>query len=115
VGPWPHGAGQLKIKLKFYLYLNRKFMFGLYLGIFLFIIGLLIFKNSGSTIILLIIALELLLLAIGLIFAHYSFILDDFLGTSISFYLLPLAGAESAILLSVLLVYYPKRSTLSIA
>ena len=115
MGPWPHGAGQLKIKLKFYLYLNRKFMFGLYLGIFLFIIGLLIFKNSGSTIILLIIALELLLLAVGLIFTHTSFILDDFIGTSIAFYLLSLAGAESAVLLSVILAYYPKRGTLTVS
>jgi NADH:ubiquinone oxidoreductase subunit K len=92
---------------------------GILLGISLFKIGLIAFIYCGTgnsnNLIKLIIALELLLLAIGLIFAHYSFILDDFLGTSISFYLLPLAGAESAILLSVLLVYYPKRSTLSIA
>jgi NADH:ubiquinone oxidoreductase subunit K len=44
----------------------------------------------------LIISLELLLLAISILFVHIGFILDDSLGPLISLYLLPLAGAESA-------------------
>nr|NP_150361.1 NADH dehydrogenase subunit 4L [Rhizophydium sp. 136]AAK84291.1 NADH dehydrogenase subunit 4L [Rhizophydium sp. 136] len=93
--------------------------FGLYFAIILLIVGLLAFVFNGSNqlhynLIILIISLELLLLAIGLLFAHMSFILDDFIGTSITFYLLPLAGAESSLLLSIIIAYYPKRGTLTI-
>ena len=90
--------------------------FGIYLGIILFLIGLLVFLfNGGYNLILLIIALELLLLSIGLQFAHYSFILDDFIGTSITFLLLPLAGAESSLLLSLVISFFPTRGTLSLS
>jgi len=89
----------------------------IYFSFILFFIGIFAIissANNGNNLIMLIIALELLLLSIGLMFAHYSFILDDFIGVSLTFYLLPLAGAESAILLSVILRFYPKRGTLTL-
>jgi NADH-quinone oxidoreductase subunit K len=87
---------------------------GIYFSFILFFIGILAIILDGNNLIMLIIALELLLLSIGLMFALYSFILDDFIGVSLTFYLLPLAGAESAILLSVILRFYPKRGTLTL-
>lgn len=59
-----------------------------------------------------IISLELILQAIGLIFIHFSFYFDDLIGTTFTLYLLPLAGAESAVALALLVAYYPKRGTI---
>ena len=70
--------------------------------------------NAGHNIIIIIISLELLVLAIGLLFVQFSFILDDLLGSLITLYFLPLAGAESAIALAILIAYYPKRGTMTI-
>lgn len=87
---------------------------GLELGIIQFIVGLKTFKNiSGKreNLIMLIIALEIILLGIGILFVHVSFILDDLVGATITLYLLPLAGAESAIALAIYIAYYPNRNT----
>lgn len=87
-----------------------------YFSIILFLIGLLawITTFNGYNLIMLIISLELLLLSIGILFVHFSFILDDNLGNNFTLYLLPLAGAESAIALAILIAYYPTRGTMSI-
>jgi len=61
------------------------------------------------------IALEILLLGIGILFLINSFILDDLLGSLMTLYILPLAGAESALGLSLLITYYPKRGSLKIS
>lgn len=91
---------------------------GLYFAISLFQIGLFSFGprkiNEGNNLIMLIIALELLLLSIGLLFAHFSFILDDFLGVTLTFYLLVQAGSDAAILLTILVIFYPTRGSLSL-
>ena len=44
-----------------------------------------------------IVSLELMLLSIGLLLVNLSFYLDDLMGATLALYLLPLAGAESAI------------------
>jgi NADH:ubiquinone oxidoreductase subunit K len=84
-------------------------------GILIFI-SLLIFlnlkANNAKNFIILIISLELFLLAIALLFIHFSFILDDLTGSLFTLILLPLAGSESAIALSILISYFPKRGTL---
>lgn len=74
--------------------------YGIELGLSLYIIGKISFKSiSGKkeNLIMLIISLELILLAIGILFVHISFILDDKIGATLTLYLLPIAGAESAI------------------
>ena len=76
------------------------------------LLGVIFEKRNGRNLILLVISLEIFLLGISLILIHFSFILDDKTGTLISLILLPLAGAESAIALSLLIGYYPKRGTL---
>ena len=92
--------------------------FGIFFAICLCILSVvLIAYNScieGQNLILIIISLELFLLSIGILFVHFSFLLDDLIGSVITLYLLPLAGAESAIALSILIAYYPMRGTLTI-
>lgn len=59
----------------------------------------------------LIIALEIILLGVSILFVHFSFILDDLVGTTLALLLLPLAGAESAIALAIYIAYYPIRGS----
>lgn len=82
----------------------------------IFSINLIIFSTyiQGSNLIKIIISLELLLLSVGILLMHFSFILDDMIGSLLTLYLLPLAGAESAIALAILIAYYPIRGTLTI-
>lgn len=78
----------------------------LFVGLF----GFLQFDNLVK----LVISLELILLSIGLFFLSISFLIDDLIGANITLFLLPLAGAESAIALAILVAYLPLRGTLQI-
>jgi NADH:ubiquinone oxidoreductase subunit K len=78
------------------------------------IIGILGFIGNNENLVMLVISLELILLSIGFLFIQYSFILDDLIGANITLFLLPLAGAESAIALAILVAYYPIRGSLEI-
>ena len=78
------------------------------------IIGLLIKLQRKNDKIKIIIGLELILIGIGINYAIISIILDDQLGSFLSLLLLPLTGAESAILLSIIISYYPRRRSLKI-
>lgn len=91
--------------------------YGLELGLSLYFIGIIAFMSiSGKreNLIKLIISLELILLAIGIILVHISFLLDDKIGATLTLYLLPLAGAESAIALSIYIAYYPMRGSMNL-
>jgi NADH:ubiquinone oxidoreductase subunit K len=44
-----------------------------------------------------VISIELIVFAVGMLFVNLSFHLDDLVGSTITVYILPLAGAESAI------------------
>jgi NADH:ubiquinone oxidoreductase subunit K len=65
--------------------------FGIYFAISLCILSVaLIAYNScieGQNLILIIISLELFLLSIGVLLVHFSFILDDIIGSVITLYL----------------------------
>lgn len=91
--------------------------YGIYFAIFLSIISisLIAFNPISPNQIILIISLELFQLSIGVLLAHFSFLLDDMIGSLLTLYLLPLAGCESAIALSILIAYYPSRGTLRIS
>jgi NADH:ubiquinone oxidoreductase subunit K len=88
------------------------------LGYLFYFLGILIFLITPKfqlDWILILISLEVILLALGLIFIHLSFIFDDFLGAFLTFLILPLAGLESALILILLVAYYPyTRGTLKI-
>lgn len=68
--------------------------------------------NRGKDQITLVIALEQILLSIGILLVSLSFHLDDLIGSTLTLYLLPLAGAESAIAQAQQVAYYPIRGTL---
>jgi NADH:ubiquinone oxidoreductase subunit K len=89
--------------------------FGIYFAVILLGLSIATIAKSsameGQNLILIIILLELFLLSIGVLLVHFSFLLDDKIGSLLVLYLLPLAGAESAIALAILIAYYPKRGT----
>lgn len=60
----------------------------------------------------LVISLELLLLSVGLLLVNLSYNLDDLVGSNLTLLILPLAGAESAVALALLVAFYPLRGSI---
>jgi NADH-quinone oxidoreductase subunit K len=86
----------------------------LFLFTTLFVIGLLgIFLNRKNVIIVLM-CIELMLLAVHLNFLFFSVYIDDILGQFFALFVLTVAGAESAIGLALLVVYYRIRGSIDI-
>ena len=78
------------------------------MNIALYLIGIVTFIfNGGHNLLMMVISLELILLSVGLLLVNLSFHLDDLLGSIITLYILPLAGAESAVALALLVSFYP--------
>jgi NADH-ubiquinone oxidoreductase chain 4L len=84
------------------------------LSIILFIIGILGFVLNRKNIILMLISIEIMLLSITLIIIISSYALDDIVGQTFGIYVISVAGAESAIGLSILVAYYRLRGTIRI-
>ena len=84
------------------------------LSIILFLIGILGFILNRKNIILLIISLEIMLLAVTLLFLITSFSFDDNIGQTFSIYIVSIAGAESVVGLSILVAYYRLKGTISL-
>jgi NADH-ubiquinone oxidoreductase chain 4L len=80
----------------------------------LFLIGILGFILNRKNIILLIISLEIMLLAITLLFLISSFSFDDNIGQTFGIYIITVAGAESVIGLSILIAYYRLKGSISL-
>jgi NADH-ubiquinone oxidoreductase chain 4L len=80
------------------------------LSIFLFLIGILGFILNRKNIILMIIAIEIMLLAVTLLILISSFSFDDTVGQTFSIYIISIAGAESVIGLSILVAFYRSSS-----
>ena len=80
----------------------------------LFLLGILgIFLNRKNIIILLL-AIELMLLAINYNFVVTSILIDDLVGQIFALLVLTVAAAESAIGLALLMIYYRVRGSISI-
>ena len=84
------------------------------LSLILFLIGILGFILNRKNIILLIISLEIMLLAVTLLFLITSFNFDDNIGQTFGIYIISIAGAESVIGLSILVAYYRLKGTISL-
>ena len=84
------------------------------LSLLLFLIGILGFILNRKNIILMIIAIEIMLLAVTLLVLISSFSFDDNLGQTFSIYIIAIAGAESVVGLSILVAYYRLRGTISL-
>ena len=73
-----------------------------------------IFLNRRNVIILLM-AIELMLLAVNINFVGFSRFLDNIDGQVFVFFILTVAAAESAIGLAILVVLFRNRSTINVA
>jgi NADH-ubiquinone oxidoreductase chain 4L len=80
----------------------------------LFLIGILGFILNRKNIILLLISLEIMLLAITLLFLITSYSFDDNTGQTFGIYIIAIAGAESVIGLSILIAYYRLKGSISL-
>nr|YP_537118.1 NADH dehydrogenase subunit 4L [Paracoccidioides brasiliensis]AAY30331.1 NADH dehydrogenase subunit 4L [Paracoccidioides brasiliensis]QNS38572.1 NADH dehydrogenase subunit 4L [Paracoccidioides sp. 'americana'] len=76
------------------------------LSLILFLIGILGFVLNRKNIILMIISIEIMLLSITFLILIGSIGHDDIIGQIYSIYIIALAGAESAIGLSILVAFY---------
>ena len=86
----------------------------LVLGAILFAISMAgIFLNRKNVIILLM-AIELMLLAVNMNFVAFSYFLDDPSGQVFVFFILTVAAAESAIGLAILVVLFRNRATINV-
>ena len=73
-----------------------------------------IFLNRKNLIVLLM-AIELMLLAVNLNFVAFSYYLGDMAGQVFVFFILTVAAAESAIGLAILVVLFRNRGTINVA
>ena len=84
------------------------------LSLFLFLVGILGFVLNRKNIILMIIAIEIMLLAVTLLILISSFGFDDNIGQTFGIYIIAVAGAESVIGLSILIAYYRLKGSISL-
>ena len=86
----------------------------LYLGAILFALSVIgIFLNRRNLIVLLM-AIELMLLAVNMNFIAFSHFLGDMAGQVFVFFILTVAAAESAIGLAILVVLFRNRATINV-
>ena len=84
------------------------------LGAMLFSLSVIgIFLNRRNLIVLLM-AIELMLLAVNMNFVAFSYYLNDMHGQVFVFFILTVAAAESAIGLAILVVLFRTRSTIAV-
>jgi NADH-quinone oxidoreductase subunit K len=83
-------------------------------SVILFIIGLVGFLVNRKNILLLLLALEIMLLAVNINFVVFSVFLDDLLGQIFTLIVLTVAAAESALGLAILIVYYRVRGGIAL-
>ena len=86
----------------------------LILAAILFCIGVIgIFLNRKNIIVILM-AIELMLLAVNINFVAFSHFSGDIAGQVFVFFILTVAAAEAAIGLAILVVYFRNRNTISV-
>ena len=80
----------------------------------LFTVGILgIFLNRKNVIVILM-AIELILLAVNLNFVAFSAFLGDLVGQVFAMFVLTVAAAEAAIGLAILVIYFRGRGTIAV-
>jgi NADH-quinone oxidoreductase subunit K len=90
------------------------FNYFVYLSVALFFVGLSGLLLHRRNVLILLIAIELLLLAVNLFFVVSSIRLDDIGGQVMALYVLTVAAAESAIGLALLVVFFGVRGSVSL-
>ena len=84
------------------------------LGAILFALSVIGLSLNRKTLIVLLMAIELMLLAVNLNFIAFSHYLGDMAGQVFVFFILTVAAAESAIGLAILVVLFRNRSTINV-
>ena len=83
-------------------------------GAILFVLGVFgIFLNRKNIIVILM-AIELILLAVNLNFVAFSSYLHDLTGQIFAMFVLTVAAAEAAIGLAILVIYFRNRGTIAV-
>jgi NADH:ubiquinone oxidoreductase subunit K len=90
------------------------YLFLVTLPLVIYLVGLVGYSFMSKNLIGVIIFLELMLLAIGLLLVVAGSIFDDFTGPLVALYMLPFAGAESAVAIALLVAYYPTNLNLKL-
>lgn len=80
----------------------------------LFIVAMLGFIFSSRQLILMLLAIEIMVFIAAFRLVYFGFIFDDLMGAHFSLYLLVLAGAESAVALSLLVAFHRIRGSIQI-
>jgi len=83
-------------------------------ALILFLIGLIGFILNRKNVILMLVSIEIMLLSITLIILLNSISFDDNIGQLFALFIIALAGAESAIGLSILVVFYKLTGAISL-
>lgn len=84
------------------------------LGAILFSLSIAGIFLNRKNVILLLMAIELMLLAVNMNFIAFSHYLDDLSGQIFVFFILTVAAAEAAIGLAILVVLYRNRMTINV-
>jgi NADH-quinone oxidoreductase subunit K len=88
--------------------------FLLFFSFFMFFFGILGIFITRKNIIIILVSIELMLLAVNFNFAIFSILLEDLLGQVFILYVLTLAGAEAAIGLAILIIFYRIRGIIAV-
>lgn len=93
---------------------NFSIFFLLFFSFFMFFFGILGIFITRKNIIIILVSIELMLLAVNFNFAIFSVLLEDLLGQVFILYVLTLAGAEAAIGLAILIIFYRIRGIIAV-
>lgn len=80
------------------------------IGFFLFLISFISIIKNNSNYIILLLSLELLIISISLFFISSSLLFDDFQGIIFTIFLYTIGAIESAIGLTILIIYKNQTS-----
>jgi NADH-quinone oxidoreductase subunit K len=80
----------------------------------MFFLGVLGIFITRKNIIIILVSIELMLLAVNFNFVIFSILLEDVLGQLFVVYTLTLAGAEAAIGLAILIIFYRIRGIITV-
>ena len=88
--------------------------FLLFFSFSMFFLGILGIFVTRKNIIIILVSIELMLLAVNFNFVIFSMMLEDMLGQLFVVYTLTLAGAEAAIGLAILIIFYRIRGIITV-
>jgi len=86
----------------------------LFFSFTMFFLGILGIFITRKNIIIILVSIELMLLSVNFNFAVFSILLDDMFGQIFILYTLTLAGAEAAVGLAILIIFYRIRGIITV-